>query len=73
MKENCRSTVFQRTANSELTGCLSRGVHRKTLALGAIRTGENKRQPFSKHDEPNRCIERICTLSGVFGVDANRW
>jgi len=28
MKEICRSTDFQRTANSGLTGCLRRGVHR---------------------------------------------
>ena len=29
MKEICRSTDFQRTANSGLTGCLRRGVHRR--------------------------------------------
>jgi len=31
MKEICRSTDFQRTANSGLTGCLRRGVHRKAF------------------------------------------
>ncbi len=32
MKEICRSTDFQRTANSGLTGCLRRGVHRNLMS-----------------------------------------
>ena len=37
MKEYCRSRDFQRTANSGLTGCLSRGVHRTLGKCGIFR------------------------------------
>jgi hypothetical protein len=45
MKEICRSTDFQRTANSGLTGCLRRGVHRKYAVPGA---GESFAHPANR-------------------------
>ena len=43
MKKNCRSRDFQRTANSGLTGCLSRRVH-PTLT--------NDSTPLALHKQP---------------------
>jgi hypothetical protein len=37
MKEYCRSRDFQRTANSGLTGCLSRGVHSRETRYSSVR------------------------------------
>ena len=37
---SCRSSILQRTANSVLFRCLSRGVHSKSLLLGVTINGE---------------------------------
>src|SRR5258708_16780239 len=55
-KESGRSMDFQRTANSELTGCLSRGVHPRSVSQGDYfsigRTRVRCREAFPLGGEP---------------------